>query len=238
MPISSLNYGRTILQQWIKGISVDTAVDLGGGEGDDLEIVRSIHKMAHLFSIESNIHYVNALKCKGIETYNLDLERSLFPFADNTVDLVLANQILEHIKELFWVLHEATRILKVGGHLFVGIPNLASFHNRILLLFGKQPTCVRNHTAHIRGFTKNDFIKLINLCFANGFAVEQFCGSNFYPFPSSIASILSKLLPGASVSIFFLLKKVKEYAQEFLLYPVDFETNFYLGHKVHHVVHD
>ena len=34
------------------------------------------------------------------------------PFEDETVDILIVNQILEHCKEIFWIFHELTRVLK------------------------------------------------------------------------------------------------------------------------------
>jgi predicted SAM-dependent methyltransferase len=79
-----------------------------------------------------------------------DIECDRFPFADETVDLVVANQILEHVNEIFWVLHECARVLRLGGILVIGVPNLASFHNRVLLAAGRQPTSLINASAHVR----------------------------------------------------------------------------------------
>jgi hypothetical protein len=142
----------------------------------------------------------------------------------------MANQILEHTKELFWILDQASRVLKVGGHLLIGVPNLASLHNRILLALGRQPSPIKNNSAHVRGFTKGDIIDLLN-SFPQGYRLESFGGSNFYPFPSLIARPLARLLPSMAWGIFFSFKKVKPYHQEFLDYPrrMQLETNFYLG---------
>ena len=53
---------------------------------------------------------------------------------------MIANQILEHTKEVFWIWHEIARVLAPQGQLILGVPNLASAHNRLLLLLGRQPT--------------------------------------------------------------------------------------------------
>lgn len=59
----------------------------------------------------------------------------------------------------------------------------------------------------------------------------DFRGSNFYPFPPSIAKPLSKVFPNLAWSIFLLLRKTKKYNDEFIKWPIEkkLETNFYLG---------
>lgn len=50
-----------------------------------------------------------------------DIERGL-PFNDNIIDKVLCSHILEHIKELFFVMNEIWRILKPDGILVIKVP--------------------------------------------------------------------------------------------------------------------
>ena len=73
----------------------------------------------------------------------------------------MANQILEHTKEIFWILDQVSTVLKEGGHFLLGVPNLASLHNRLLLAFGRQPSPIQNNSAHVRGYTKPDVLQLL-----------------------------------------------------------------------------
>ena len=158
----TLNYGRHIIERFAKLIKYyDTVVDIGAGKGDDLMIYKKCNPSCNLIALEAYEPNVEILKSKGIRTYLHNLERDNFPFEDKSIDVINANQILEHIKEIFWVFHEITRTLKIGGYLALGVSNLASLHNRILLLLGKQPTCIRNYGAHIRGFTKSDILEFL-----------------------------------------------------------------------------
>ncbi len=108
---------------------------------------------------------------------------------------------------------------------------MAALHNRILLALGRQPSPIKTHSAHVRGFTKRDLLKFVNFCFPDGYQLTDFGGSNFYPFPPFIAKPLAKFLPNMAWGIFLLLEKKRKYNQEFLEYPVKerLETNFYLG---------
>jgi SAM-dependent methyltransferase len=231
-----LNYGRHILSTWIEDFPVATALDIGIGHGDDLSIVLQRYPSARCEGVESNVHYANAMRAKGFGIAEINLERAELPYADASFDLVIANQIFEHVKDIFWILDQIARVLKPGGRLYLGVPNLASLHNRLLLALGRQPTCINSASAHVRGFTKPDVLNLLNSCWPGGFALNGFRGSNFYPFPRSVARAAADLFPSASVTIFFWFEKRKEYAGEFLKYPVDLETNFFLGQQVHHVV--
>ena len=232
----SLNYGRHLMDTYLglanKG-SMKVVLDIGAGWGNDLLLARAHNPNAELYGIEIYPEYQEELRQKGMTVHPLNIELERFPFQDESVDVVIANQVLEHIKEIFWVFHESTRVLRVGGSLIIGVPNLASLHNRLLLGFGKQPTCIQNHSAHVRGFTKNDLLKFLGVCFAGGYRLIRFGGSNFYPFPSAIARSLASLLPSMAWGIFLLLEKEREYKNEFTMHPraCQLETNFYLGNE-------
>lgn len=231
-----LNYGRQVLDRLAAEIKASVVLDLGGGHGADLETVRKHHPTAALHAVESNVHYASFLRDRGITVHNLNLENSALPFGDNTTDLIIANQILEHTKEIFWIFHEATRVLKTGGYFYIGVPNLASMHNRLLLLAGRHPTSIRSSSAHVRGFTRSDLVRFLSACWPGGYTVQKFAGSNFYPLPKFLAIPAARLFPNAAVSIFLLLRKERAYVDAFIKYPEDLETNFFLGRDVHHVV--
>ena len=230
----SLNYGRHLIRRFLTTANhppMNVILDVGAGWGDDLLIAREQNRHAKLHAIEVHPEYQEALKQKNIIVHSLNIERDMFPFADESVDVVIANQILEHVKELFWVFHETTRVLRVGGTLIIGVPNLASLHNRILLALGRQPTCIQNHTAHVRSYTKNDILKFLKICFPDGYTLKDYGGSNFYPFPPLLAKPLASMFPTMAWGIFLMVRKEKKYTKEFLTQPVSerLETNFYLG---------
>ncbi|SIO49024.1 class I SAM-dependent methyltransferase [Chitinophaga niabensis] len=227
-----LNYGRQSIRTFLKTVSSPkTLLDLGAGSGNDLLIGKSIHPEATLTGVECYEPNIEKLNKLGIYTVKLNIEKDCLPFENESIDVVMANQILEHCKEIWWITHEVSRVLKVGGSFIVGVPNLASFHNRILLLFGRQPTCIQNNSAHVRGYTKKDFLNFLNGVQEDLYKLQGFKGSNFYPFPPLIAKTLSSILPTHSVGIFFHLVKNTPYKGKFLEYPIkkQLETNFFLG---------
>ena len=228
----SLNYGRHHIRSFLSSVGpYRTVLDIGAGQGDDLLLAREIDPRAVLQAVEINEEYAVRLRERGISVQSIDIEKDVFPFSDGSVDVIIANQVLEHTKELFWIFHEMTRILPVGGKLILGVPNLASLHNRILLALGRQPSPLKSNSAHVRGFTKGDIAEFMESCFPGGYRIEKFRGSNFYPFPAFVARPLAKVIPTMAWGLFFLLAKQREYHGEFLRYPVveHLETNFYLG---------
>jgi SAM-dependent methyltransferase len=206
-------------------------VDLGAGSGRDLGIVRRLHPSARLVAIEAGEEYAQGLSGKADEVVVTNIERDRLPFADGTVDLFIANQVLEHTKEIFWIFHEISRSLKIGGHFLFGVPNICSLHNRFLLLIGRQPTQHKVCSAHVRPFSKDDTVAFLNACFPGGYELSAFRGAQFYPFPRTIARPLASAFPTFAFTIFFLIKKVRKYENEFAAYPARarLETNFWTG---------
>jgi SAM-dependent methyltransferase len=225
-------YGPHVVEAFVRGIDeIRTAVDLGAGLGRDLRIVKRVHRGATAIAVEGGREYARQLEDVADELHVLDIERSRLPFAEESIDLIIANQVLEHTKEIFWIFHEVSRCLRVGGHFLIGVPNVASFHNRVLLLFGVHPTQHKLCSAHVRPFSKRDTLRFLEACFPGGYSLNRFGGAQFYPFPSRLARVLSAALPTAAFSIFFLLRKNRSYGCEFATYPAraKLETNFWTG---------
>ena len=186
---------------------------------------------ARLYALEAHQESARNLSKKGIVVHALDDEREPFPFAAQSMGVVIANQILEHTKELFWIFLQISRVLRDGGSLIIGVPNLAAFHNRLLLMFGRQPSPLKNASAQIRGFTKSDILRTFTTVFPDGYVLRNFGGSNFYPLPPVLARQLAAVLPGMAWGIFLRLEKQRSYNHEFLEFPrrAELETNFFVG---------
>ena len=224
-------YGRHVLERFVRGSEVDTCVDLGCGSGDDLMVVRRLNPNARCIGIDHGDWNRDLLRSKGLEHAVADVEHQPLPFENESVDLIIANQFLEHTKEVFWINHEIFRTLRVGGHFYLGVPNVLSLHNRVLGIFGVHPTCSKLISAHIRSFSRRDtqfYYQEVASSFAK---VEKFSGSQFYPFPRGISRPLSRAFPSLAFSIFFLIRKTSGYRGEFVdwLSNAQLETNYFAG---------
>ena len=225
----SLNWGRDIVRDVADTLVLDDdaiIVDIGAGLGYDLSIFQERYPRCTYHAIDYRENHRAHLEAKSIVFHVVNIETDPIPLDSRSVDVVIINQVLEHCKELFWILHEVSRILRVGGHVLVGVPNLASLHNRILLCLGHQPTCISVGSAHIRGFTRAGLESFMHGCAPRLYATTKFAGSNFYPFPSKLASALSRWIPNGSVSIFVLFRKINDYEDQFLRATNTLESNF------------
>jgi SAM-dependent methyltransferase len=212
---------------------VHLACDLGVGRGHDLRLVSKRFPKARLTGIDCIETHRHHLQQHGIALQVFNLERDDFPFDDESVDLFVANQVFEHVKELFWVCHQIARKLRPGGYIIIGVPNISALHNRLTFLFGMQPSQMKSCSAHVRGFTVHEIPRFFSVCCPGRFQCVLWRGAQFYPFPRPLARLLARLFPSLAHSTFYLMRKTAPYSGEFLKHPVktELETPFYLGEK-------
>jgi len=74
----------------------------------------------------------------NVRAYQANLDNP-FPFDDGQFDCLIALMVIEHMYDPFHAFSEAARVTRVGGDLFINLPNIASLKCRLQLLFGKMP---------------------------------------------------------------------------------------------------
>jgi len=155
-------------------------LDVGCWDGDATARYASICQ-AEAYGVEVFEAQAKLARSRGIDVGELDLEATSFPWGDEVMDVVIANQVLEHLKNVWLPMAEMFRVLKVGGWLIVSVPNPASLHNRLLLLLGHQPTSIRTVGPHVRGFTAREIQRFVT--HGQVLALEQTMGIGLYPLP-------------------------------------------------------
>lgn len=145
---------------------------------------------------------------RGLEIARIDLEAERFPWPDGCVDVVICNQVLEHLKNIWLPMSEIHRVLRPGGHAILSVPNLASLHNRVLLALGRQPTSIQVFGPHVRAYTFHEFCRFVGA--GGAFAIERRRGAGFYPLLSPWSRPLSALWRGASHTSIVLARKTGE----------------------------
>ncbi len=130
-----------------------TIVDLGPFPGSLLRLLRSLDytRSAQLFGagLMASEDFVRGMQREAqvvILTVNLDPAGGHFqskgypeevPLPDNSVQLVFALEIIEHLTSPFHLLSEAYRILEPGGHVVLTTPNVTRIGNIFKLLIGR-----------------------------------------------------------------------------------------------------
>jgi SAM-dependent methyltransferase len=74
----------------------------------------------------------------GIETHWADADAPL-PFPDASFDVVVAGELLEHIRDPAGLVDEAARVLRPGGRIVGSVPNGFRLKHRLRFLAGLEP---------------------------------------------------------------------------------------------------
>jgi SAM-dependent methyltransferase len=172
-------------------------LDVGCWDGGNTVAYGEACRAHGLFGMEVCEDQARAAERKAIEVARCNLEQPRFPWPDASMDVVVCNQVLEHLKNIFAVMDEIARVLKPGGILVASVPNLGSLHSRIMLLLGLQPSMIRVFGPHVRSFTHGEF-KLF-LTAGDAFEIVESIGVGFYPLPATaVGNWLGRLWPSAS----------------------------------------
>jgi SAM-dependent methyltransferase len=190
-------------------------LDVGCWDGSaTVEYARCIE--AEAYGIEIFEEPARKARDRGVEVARLNLERESFPWEADTFDVVIANQVLEHLKNVWLPMSEIYRVLRPGGHALLSVPNLASLHNRVILAVGMQPTSIRTFGPHVRGFTMAEFRRFVE--YGGAFRVTEAWGVGFYPFPAVLARLPARLFPGGSHTVLLIAEKSAEAPGRWLCY--------------------
>lgn len=133
------NYGY-VLQKCVELCPMGRILDFGCGKGQTVEEGR--RRNLDIYGVEvfgdgsgTNIRdYLNENGMLG--TTVREIVHGRIPFPDNHFDVVLANQVFEHVVDLGEVVDEITRVLKPGGYLLALFPTLDTVreaHCRIII---------------------------------------------------------------------------------------------------------
>ncbi len=135
---------------------------------------------------------------EGIEAVQCDVERDEWPVPRESVDVVVAGEILEHIFDTDRFLEKVRVCLIPSRALIISTPNLVALGRRLLMLLGYAPHmeyAIREHDAgHIRYFIKGTLLRLLE---ENGFRVEKVTSDvvNFNASGSIRSAGLARLIP-------------------------------------------
>jgi SAM-dependent methyltransferase len=95
----------------------------------------------------------------GIETVWADLDEPL-PFHDDWFDVVVAGELLEHIRFPQRFVGEVRRVLRAGGLFLGSVPNTYRLKSRLRFLLGRPPEFADDPT-HLHMFSGADMLALL-----------------------------------------------------------------------------
>ncbi|WP_419786195.1 class I SAM-dependent methyltransferase [Pseudodesulfovibrio sp.] len=171
---------------------------------------RQLHDQGHRVSISN--YYPQGFK--DIEEHFADLNLPL-DLPDNTFDVVICREVIEHVESVPHTLREFHRILKPGGKLILTFPNRLQIRSRFLYLLSgfyrgmKSPINLNIHMGegHINliGYPEMDYFLR-----KTGYGVES-VGASYFQASDNIFLLLRPLI---SLSTNYYLLKYKKKAQD------------------------
>jgi len=93
----------------------------------------------------------------GIETRWADVDEPL-PFGDESFDVVVAGELLEHVRDPAGLVGEVSRVLRPGGTFVASVPNAFRLKNRLRFLLGRKP---EDDPTHLHMYSPADVRTLL-----------------------------------------------------------------------------
>jgi methionine biosynthesis protein MetW len=136
-------------------------LDLGCGDGALLDYLQK-HRGCSGYGVEIDDRNIQACVKRGVNVIQLNLDEGLNMFADQSFDVVLQIDTLQHLRNAEVMLRETVR---VGHNGILAFPNFAHWPNRLSILTGSMPVTKRlpfqwYDTPNIRVGTIADFEQL------------------------------------------------------------------------------
>lgn len=163
----------------LESSEVRQILDIGCGFGGVTKLVRDHVRAREAHGVDLDGHALREAEEKEVVTRCVDIRTDPLPYTDAAFDLVFSFGMMDSLPTFDPLIREIHRVLSPKGHVLISLPNLASWHNRLILLRGYQPRDVeiseaklvgtirrfRDHptTGHIHTPTVRAFVELMEL---------------------------------------------------------------------------
>lgn len=112
-------------------------LDIGCGDGQKTSRFMERIGCREVIGIDGVADRLKAARRRGIKIIKANLENK-WPFESSSFDIVVSNQVIEHITNIDGFIEEIYRVLKPNGYAVISTENLASWHNIFALVLGHQ----------------------------------------------------------------------------------------------------
>lgn len=183
-------------------------LDLGCDDGVLTKRMARTIGASHVYGVEIVEERIHQAEGNGVKVKNFDLNGK-FDFENESIDVIHANQVIEHLYNSDNFLGEIHRILKPGGYAVISTENASSWCNIFASVMGWQIFSLTNFSSKKQGIG-NPFslhregdvqlgswnhIRIYNIrglkeyFEAFDFKIEAIRGAGYFPFPSRIGNI-------------------------------------------------
>jgi methionine biosynthesis protein MetW len=140
-------------------------LDLGCGDGN---VTQLFLEKGEVIGVDISKEALKKAASLGIKTKLYDLNKLPLSFGDESFDIVILTDTLEHFIDPLNMLKESLRILANGGRVIITVPNFARLSNRLRMLWGDPVDILHwekygDGKEHFHWFTKGKiehFLKL------------------------------------------------------------------------------
>lgn len=178
-------------------------LDFGCGSGEILSEITKSNPKAKITGVDiSKTALKQAEKRVPSGIYKIIIESKKVPIKSESIDFILANDVVEHVYDTEWMFNEFSRMLKKDGLILISTPYCGFIKNLIIALTNFE-LVYDPLGPHIRFYTKKSLKKCLDLV---GFRIVHFgTFGRFYP---------------VSKGMFVLAKKTKGKLMRFQRYCV------------------
>lgn len=181
-----------VLREVLGAVAVRRVLDLGCGDGQLTALAAAVARHATVIGADLSFTALSAASDRGVIGVHSSIDGANLPFPDGSVDVVMMNEVVEHLVEVDEAVAEARRVLRPGGRLLLTTPNLAAWFNRVLLAGGVQPVFSEvsrlgvfgrpgsEVVGHLRLFTAR---ALREFAAAHGFTNVELRGATYHDVP-------------------------------------------------------
>ena len=147
-----------IVARWLQGRGPSRILDLGCSDGYLAEQLRAAGH--HVTGVDVIAH--DGVKERVDRFVEADLELGLPPELEGPFDVVLAADVLEHVRHPERVLEQVRGLLTPGGTIIASIPNFGHWYPRLRVASGRFDYDRRGilDRDHVRFFTRKSFERL------------------------------------------------------------------------------
>jgi SAM-dependent methyltransferase len=147
------------LRRWLARRSPARVLDLGCSDGQLADRLRGLGH--HVTGVDLVAH--NGVKERVDCFVEADLEHGVPPEVGGPFDVVLAADVLEHVRAPERILDDVRPLLAPGGSLLVSVPNFGHWYPRARVAIGRFGYDRRGilDRDHVRFFTKRTFERLV-----------------------------------------------------------------------------
>jgi len=118
---------------------VDRFLDIGCGFGGLARLVGYYVGATEVHGVDIDPRVKDEAREKNVEVVLQDASGGPLPYEDGYFDAVMSLGMMDYLQYFDGVIREISRVTRIGGIVMVSLPNLASWHNRLMLLMGYQP---------------------------------------------------------------------------------------------------